>query len=104
VIVDIDIVNGFPARFFRFFQMVREQAIVLIAADVAQESQASRYRLWGAHDVLHLPLSQDDLNFTLSRTSVYHRKLVKTSFLRNLFFFAVTMVPLWGLLVYLLLR
>jgi DNA-binding NtrC family response regulator len=104
VIVDIDVVNGFPARFFRFFQMVQEQAIVLIAADFAQESQAARYRLWGAHDVLQLPLRQDELNFTLSRTSVYHRKLVRSSFLKNLFFFSVTMLPLWALLVYLMLR
>lgn len=104
VIVDVDAVNGFPARFFRFFQMVREHAIVLVAADKAQEGQAARFMLWGAHDVVRLPLQHNDLNFTLSRTSVYHRELVRSSFYRNLFYFGVAMVPLWVLALYLALR
>jgi DNA-binding response OmpR family regulator len=104
VIVDMDAVSGLPERFFRFFRLVREHSIVLVAADKQQESLAARYLLWGAQDVLRLPLRHNDLNFTLSRTSVYHRKMVRSSFLRNLFYFGIAMTPLWVLALYLALR
>jgi DNA-binding response OmpR family regulator len=101
VIVDMAAVSGLPERLFRFFRLVREHSIVLIAADKSQEPKAARYLLWGAHDVLRLPLLHNELNFTLSRTSVYHRKLVRRSFLRNLFYFGFAMTPLWVLALYL---
>jgi DNA-binding response OmpR family regulator len=100
VILDIEAVQGFPERLFRFFRLVRENSIVLVAADARGQSQASRYLLWGAHDVLHLPLDRDVLNFTLSRTSAYHRSLVRSTFLKNSLFFVLAMAPLWALLLY----
>jgi hypothetical protein len=103
VIIDIEAVNGFPERLFRFFRLVRENAIVLVASGPAQ-SEASRYLLWGAHDVLQLPLKRDALNFTLSRTSAYHRALVRATFLRHAAWFGAAMVPLWVTLLFLVLR
>ena len=102
VIVDADALRGFPERLFRFFRLVNPQAVVLVASASGQ-SGASRYLLWGAHDVIHLPLQREALNFTLSRTSAYHRRLVRSIFLRNLFWFGVAMLPLWLLALYLLL-
>jgi DNA-binding response OmpR family regulator len=104
VIVDVEAINGFPERLFRFFRLVREHSIVLVAADKVQEPQVARYLLWGAHDVLHLPLRRDDLNFTLSRTSAYHRMLVRSSFIRNTLYFGLAMLPLWVMAVFLALR
>jgi DNA-binding response OmpR family regulator len=100
VILDIEAVQGLPERLFRFFRLVRENSIVLVASDIRRQPQASRYLLWGAHDVLHLPLDRDALNFTLSRTSAYHRSLVRSTFLRNVFYFSAAMLPLWALLLY----
>jgi DNA-binding response OmpR family regulator len=100
VILDIEAIQGFPERLFRFFRLVRENSIVIIAADSRRHSQASRYLLWGAHDVLHLPLDRDVLNFTLSRTSAYHRSLVRSTFLKNAVFFGLAMTPLWAILLY----
>lgn len=103
VIVDAEAINGFPERFFRFFQLVRDNAIVLVAAG-PQTASASRYLLWGAHDILPLPVRRDALNFTLSRVSTYHRALVRASYLRYLTWFGLAMLPLWGGLLYLALR
>jgi DNA-binding response OmpR family regulator len=100
VILDVETIQGFPERLFRFFRLVRENSIVLVAAESRTQTQVSRYLLWGAHDVLHLPLNRDALNFTLSRTSAYHRSMVRSTFLKNAFFFGMTMVPLWGILLY----
>jgi len=99
VIIDIEAVNGFPERLFRFFRLVRENAIVLVASG-PQQSDASRYLLWGAHDILSLPLKREALNFTLSRTSAYHRALVRATFYRNAGWFVLAMLPLWGALIY----
>ena len=103
VIVDIEAVNGFPERLFRFFRLVRENAIVLVASG-PQQSEASRYLLWGAHDILQLPLKRDALNFTLSRTSAYHRALVRATFYRNAAWFGAAMLPLWVTLLFVALR
>jgi DNA-binding response OmpR family regulator len=103
VIIDIEAVNGFPERFFRFFRMVRSNAIVLVASGPNQ-SEVSRFLLWGAHDVLQLPLKRDALNFTLSRTSAYHRALVRATFYRNAAWFAAAMLPLWLALLLVSLR
>ena len=100
VILDIEAVQGLPERLFRFFRLVRENSIVLVAADGRRQTQASRYLLWGAHDVLHLPLDRDALNFTLSRTSAYHRSLVRSTFLKNVLYFGAAMLPLWVILLY----
>jgi DNA-binding response OmpR family regulator len=100
VIVDVESIHGLPERLFRFFRLVREHSIVLVAADRKQESQATRYLLWGAHDVLRLPLRHEELNFTLSRTSAYHRNMVRSSFVRNALYFGLTMLPLWALALY----
>ncbi len=103
VIVDAEAISGFPERFFRFFQMVRDNAIVLVASK-PQNSEASRYLLWGAHDILPLPVRRDALNFTLNRASAYHRTLVRATFHRYLAWFGLAMLPLWGSVVYLTLR
>jgi DNA-binding response OmpR family regulator len=100
VILDIEAVQGLPERLFRFFRLVRENSIVLVATESRRQHQASRYLLWGAHDVLHLPLDRDALNFTLSRTSAYHRSLVRSTFLKNVLYFGVAVAPLWAILLY----
>jgi DNA-binding NtrC family response regulator len=100
VIVDIEAVQGLPERFFRFFRLVRENSIVLVATDSRRRPQASRYLLWGAHDVLQLPLDRDTLNFTLRRTSTYHRSLVRSTFLKNALYFGLAMLPVWGIFLY----
>jgi DNA-binding NtrC family response regulator len=104
VIIDVEAIGGFPERLFRFFRRLREHSIVLVAVDKLQEQQAAHLLLWGAHDVLRLPLYHNELNFTLSRTSVYHRDLVRGSFLRNIFYFCIAMAPLWVLVLYFALR
>lgn len=105
VIVETEVLRGFPGRLFRFFRMLNPQAVVLVAAAPSRSGSTgtSRYLLWGAHDVIQLPLQRDALNFTLSRTSAYHRQLVRGIFLRNLFWFGLAVLPLWGLALYLLL-
>lgn len=100
VIVDAEAITGFPERFFRFFGMVRDNAIVLVAAG-PQVTEASRYLLWGAHDILPFPLKREALNFTLTRASGYHRSLVRATFLRYVAWFSAAMAPLWAAVVYL---
>jgi DNA-binding response OmpR family regulator len=104
VILDMDVIQGFPERLFRFFRLVRENSIVLVAADSRTQTHTSRYLIWGAHDVLHLPLNRDALNFTLSRTSTYHRSLVRNTFYKNGLYFGLAMLPLWGMLLYFVLH
>jgi hypothetical protein len=60
--------------------------------------------LWGAHDVIHLPLRPDALSFILGRTSAYHRRVLRAAFLRNALYFGLAMSPLWALLLYFSLR
>jgi len=103
VIVDVEAINGFPERFFRFFSMVRDNAIVLVAAG-PQTPEASRYLLWGAHDILPLPIRRDALNFTLNRASAYHRDLVRATYLRYVAWFSVAMLPLGLALLYTIVR
>lgn len=106
VIVDAEALHGFPERLFRFFRLVNTRVVVLVAAPSAPSGRSgvARYLLWGAHDVIHLPLQREVLNFTLSRTSAYHRRQVRSLFLRNLFWFGLAVLPLWVLALYLLLR
>jgi CheY-like chemotaxis protein len=104
VILDSEAIQGFPERLFRFFRLVRENSIVLVAVDSRAQQQASRYLVLGAHDVLSLPLRRDALNFTLSRASVYHRAMVRSTFYKNLLYFGVAIVPLWAVLLYLVSR
>ncbi len=104
VIVDAEAISGYPERFFRFFRLVRENAIVLVAAGGTNQSQACRYLLWGAHDILQLPLRREALNFTLSRTSAYHRSLVRSTYLKHAAWFGLAMVPLWTALILIALR
>ncbi len=101
VILDMGVIQGFPERLFRFFRLVRGNSIVLVAADSRNQTHASRYLVWGAHDVLQMPLNREALNFTLSRTSTYHRALVRSTFYRNCLYFGLAMLPLWLVLVYL---
>ncbi len=100
VIVDAEAINGFPERFFRFFGMVRDNAIVLVAAG-PQVNEASRYLLWGAHDILPFPLKPEALNFTLTRASAHHRSLVRATFVRYMAWFSAVMLPLWAAVLYL---
>lgn len=104
VILDMEAIQGFPERLFRFFRLVRKNAIVLVTVDDKTGPQAARYLIWGAHDVLHMPLKRDNLNFILSRTSAYHRSLVRSTFYKSMLYFGLAMLPLWALLLYLVLR
>ena len=100
VILDVEMIQGFPERLFRYFRLVRESSVVLVAADAGYQAKASRFLVWGAHDILSLPLNRDAVNFTLGRTSAYHRSLVRSTFLKNVFFFAAALLPLWALFLY----
>ena len=104
VIVDIEAIHGFPERFFQFFRLVRDNVIVLVAAGPQPAGSTARYLLGGAHDILQLPLTRDALNFTLSRASTYHRALVRATFHRHVAWFTAAMLPLWGALLYVILR
>lgn len=103
VIIDVEAISGFPERLFRFFRLIRDNVIVLVACEPNQ-ADASRYLLWGAQDIIHLPLKHDTLNFTLSRASTFHRDLVRATFYRNAAWFGLAMLPLWGMLLYVALR
>jgi DNA-binding response OmpR family regulator len=100
VILDIEAIQGFPERLFRFFRLVRENSILLVAADGKHQGRASRFLIWGADDVLTLPLNRDAINFTLGRTSAYHRSLVRSTFYKNLLYFGLALLPLWALFLY----
>ena len=104
VIVDADALGGFPQRLFRFFRTVRESAIGLVASGLEKRDEVAKFLLWGAHDVLQFPLRREALNFTLSRTSAYHRMLVRRTFLRNALYFMAVMLPFWLLLLFLVVR
>ena len=100
VVVDSDVVTGNPERFFRFFQ-VAGGAIVLVASGKEHRPDASsRYLLWGAHDVIQLPLRPDALSFILGRTSAYHRRVLRMAFYRHVLYFGAAITPLWALLLY----
>src|SRR5580658_7260064 len=45
VILDLEAIQGFPKRLFRFFRQVRESTIVLIAAGKNEQGTANRYLL-----------------------------------------------------------
>ncbi len=104
VIVDAESIGGVPARLFRFFRLARSESIVLVASSRNADIQSSRYLLWGAHDVIPLPLRPDALSFTLGRASIHHRRVQRSAFYRNALYFGAVVIPLWGILLYFALR
>jgi len=104
VILDMGIMQGFPARIFRFFHKVRASTVVLIAAGREDQPAASRYLLSGAHDILQLPLNLETLNSTLERIFVYQRSVVRSVFIKHALFFAALTLPIWVGLIYIVLR
>lgn len=104
VILDVEILAGLPERTFRFFRMIRENTIVLVACERESDTLAARCLMWGAHDVLRLPLRREALNMILTRTSTFHRELVRDTFRRQFLYFTLSMLPLWGILAWLALR
>jgi DNA-binding response OmpR family regulator len=104
VVVDAGVMQGAPERFFRFFGMSGGGAIVLVASGKERRADTARYLLWGAHDVILLPLRPDALRFILGRTSAYHRRVLRGAFYRNALYFGVAVLPFWGILLYFVLR
>lgn len=104
VVVDAEAVRGLPERFFRFFGSASGGCIVLVASGRERRADTARYLLWGAHDVIQLPLRPDALSFTLGRTSAYHRSVLRAAFLRNALYFGIVVLPPWALLLYFVLR
>jgi DNA-binding response OmpR family regulator len=104
VIVDAESIGGYPERFFRYFRLARSEALVLVASGRNADIESSRYLMWGAHDVIPLPLRPDALSFILGRASAYHRRVLRAAFYRNALYFGAAMVPLWGILLYFAMR
>lgn len=104
VILDVPSLRAFPRRLFRFFELLRKNTIVLIAAHKNEEMEAFRNLRHGAYDVLHLPLKTDFLKQTLARAQAHHKLLLENLFVKNVVFFSVLMAPIWGFLFYLLAR
>jgi DNA-binding NtrC family response regulator len=104
VILDVPTLREFPRRLFLFFQRVRRNTIVLIAASKAEEATAVERLALGAYDVLILPLKTDFLKLTLSRAIAHHRLSLENIFIKNMVFFALLFLPIWGFLAYLLMR
>jgi DNA-binding NtrC family response regulator len=104
VILDVPVLRNFPQRLFRFFRMIRRNTIVLIAAHRKEEAEAVERLDLGAYDILHLPLQTDFLKLTLNRAIAHHRLTVENLFVKNVVFFGLMMLPVWGLLAYLLLK
>ncbi len=104
VILGVDTITGFPERLFRFFHLIHDKAIVLVACDRQSDAMAARYVVWGADDVLRLPIQRESLNLMLTRASTYHRDMVRDTFRRQLLWFGAAMLPLWAMLAYLALR
>src|SRR5438105_655530 len=61
VILDVEALRGNLGRLFRFFRMVRENVLILIAADSQHQADATAYLLRGAHDVIYFPLDREAL-------------------------------------------
>ncbi len=104
IILDIPILKHWPARMFRLFQMVRRNTIVLIAANKKEEPSAFQLMRLGAYDVLNLPLKTEFLKLTLSRALSHHKMLIENIFVKNTLFFALFMVPIWVLVLWLVSR
>jgi DNA-binding response OmpR family regulator len=104
IVVDADALRGQPERFFRFFSIARGGSIVLVASAKERRGDVARYLLWGAHDVILLPLKPDALSFILGRASAYHRRVLRAAFYRNALIFGLAVAPLWAVLLYVLLH
>jgi DNA-binding NtrC family response regulator len=104
VILDMNVLRMFPKRLFRFIQRIRKNTIVLIAAGKHEEAEAFNRLSMGAYDVINLPLKTDSLKSTLKRALAFHRLSLENLFVKNAVFFALLVLPIWGLLAYFLLR
>ena len=105
VILDIPMLRMFPKRLFSFFNKVRKNTIVLVAAHKREEDVAFRHlRNLGAYDVLNLPLSTEFLKSTLNRAFTYHRMMIEGVFIKNAVFFGLLMLPIWAALAYVLVK
>jgi len=104
VILDVPILDHWPKRLFHFFQLVRKNTIVLIAAHKSEEAQAFKQMRLGAYDVLNLPLKTDFLKLTLTRAMSHHKMIIENIFVKNALFFGLLMLPIWVVLIWVLSR
>ncbi len=104
VILDLPMLRFFPRRLLQFFQKVRKNTIVLIAAHKREEDDAFQYLKMGAYDLLYLPLKTDSLKMTLSRALNYHQVLLNNIFINNAIYFGLLALPIWLALGYVLMR
>ena len=105
VILDVNMLRVFPKRLFDFFEKVRRNTIVLVAAHKSEEEEAfGHLRRFGAYDILNLPLRTDFLKLTLKRAFAYHRMMLESLFIKNAVFFCALMFPVWVALAYLILK
>jgi DNA-binding NtrC family response regulator len=104
VILDVPTLRAYSNRLFRFFQMVRRNTIVLIAATKGEEPEAFERLALGAFDILNLPLKTDFLKLTLSRAFLHHKLILENIFVKNFIFFSLLMLPIWAYLGYLIIK
>ena len=104
VILDVPVLGAFPKRLFKLIRMVRQNTIVLIAANKRDEAVAFERLSLGAYDVLHLPLKTEFLKLTLSRAINYHRLTLENLFVKNFVFFGLLMFPVWAFLAFLIIK
>jgi len=102
VILDVHALRLFPRRLFRYFNAIRQNTIILIAANRKEEAEAIERLDLGAYDILHLPLRTDFLKLTLNRALQHHKLLMENLFVKNVLFFGIIMMPIWALLIILL--
>jgi DNA-binding NtrC family response regulator len=104
VILDVGALRTYPRRLFKFIQLVRRNAIVLIAAHKSEEAAAFSRISLGAFDVLQLPLKTESLKLTLQRAQTHYRLNLENIFVKNVVFFGIVIAPIWVLLAILLLK
>jgi DNA-binding NtrC family response regulator len=104
IILDMPMLRLFPRRLIDFFQKVRKNTIVLVAAHKREEDDAYQYLRLGAYDLLNLPLKTDSLKLTLNRALTYHQAMLDNVFIGNALFFGLLMLPIWAALAYVLSR
>ena len=104
IILDVSTFKRLSARLFRFFHLVRESTIILIAVSEKEQALATKCLIWGAHDIVTLPLNPEALNVTLSRTFEYQKAAIRKVFVKNAFFFSLLMMPVWITLMLVLLH
>ena len=104
VILDMPMLRLFPRRLIRFFQKVRKNTIVLVAAQKREEDQAYQYLRLGAYDLLNLPLKTDSLKLTLNRALAYHQVMLDNVFAKSVIFFGMLLLPIWVALAFVIWR